>query len=271
MADLNPINWWRRLLALPNDSRAKTLVVALLVALVSATAVSVTAVMLKPRQLANLERERQVRMDAMIAALPGLADILRETGADTLETRLIDLETGSFATDIDPADFDQRAATSNPDLSIALPREADVAGIGRRANLAPVHLLQRGDEIALIVLPIGGTGYQSTIYAYLALESDLNTVAALTITEQGDTPGLGSRIENPAWQALWPGKKIADETGAIRISVVRGGQANGPYEVDGITGATRTTSGIANMLHFWLGDYGFGPFLAKLRSGEISP
>lgn len=270
MADLNPLAWWRRFLALPNDSRVKTLGVALLVALVSATVVSVTAVTFKPLQLANLERQRQARMEAMIATLPGMADILREAGADLLETMLVDLDTASFETDIDPADYDQRAAASDPALSRALPREVDVANIGRRANLALVYILRRDEAIALIVLPVRGSGYQSTIYAYLALEADLDTVAALTVYEQGETPGLGSRVENPAWQALWPGKNIADETGAIRISVVRG-QASGPHEVDGITGATRTMTGITNMLQFWLGDHGFGPFLARLRAGEISP
>lgn len=270
MADLNPLAWWRWFLALPNNSCVKTLGVALLVALVSATVVSVTAVMLKPLQLANLESQRQARMEAMIAALPGMADILRDAGVNSLETRLVDLDTGSFDTDIDPAGYDQRAAASDPALSIALPREVDVAGIGRRANVALVYILLRGEEIALIVLPVHGGGYQSTIYAYLALEADLDKVAALTVYEQGETPGVGSQIEDPAWQALWPGKEIADKTGAIRIAVVRG-QASGPYEVDGITGATRTMKGITNMLHFWLGDQGFGPFLARLRAGEISP
>jgi Na+-transporting NADH:ubiquinone oxidoreductase subunit C len=270
MADLNPLTWWRRFLALPIDSRGKTLGVALLVALVSATVVSVTAVMLKPLQIANLERQRQARMEAMIASLPGMADILREAGADLLETRLVDLGMGSFEMAIDPAEYDQRAAASDPALSMALPSEVDVAGIGQRANLAPVYILRRGAEIALVVLPVHGSGYQSTIYAYLALEADFNKVAALTVYEQGETPGLGSQVEDSAWQALWPGKEIADETGAIRISVVRG-RASNPYEVDGITGATRTMTGITNMLHFWLGDYGFGPFLAKLRAGEISP
>ncbi|MDH3739126.1 MAG: NADH:ubiquinone reductase (Na(+)-transporting) subunit C [Alphaproteobacteria bacterium] len=270
MADLNPLAWWRRFLALPNDSRVKTLGIALLVALVSATVVSVTAVTLKPLQLANLERQRQARMEAMIAALPGMADILREAGVTSLETRLVDLDTDSFSTDIDPINYDQRAAAFDPELSMALPSEVDVANIGRRASLALVYVLRRGKEIALIVLPVHGSGYQSTIYAYLALEGDLNKVAALTVYEQGETPGLGSQVEDPAWQALWPGKEIADATGAIRISVVRG-QASGPHEVDGITGATRTMTGITNMLHFWLGDHGFGPFLARLRSGEISP
>jgi Na+-transporting NADH:ubiquinone oxidoreductase subunit C len=270
MADLNPFAWWRRFLALPNDSRIKTLGVALLVALVSAAAVSVTAVLLKPQQLANLERQRQARMEEMIATLPGMTDILREAGADTLESRLVDLSTGSFTTTVDAADYDQRAAAADPASSIALSREADIAGIGRRANLAPVHILKRGENIALIVLPVHGSGYQSTIYVYLALEADLNTVAALTVYEQAETPGLGSQVEDPAWQALWPGKAIADETGAIRIAVVRN-EATGPYEVDGITGATRTMTGVTNMLRFWLGDHGFGPFLAKLRAGEISP
>jgi len=226
--------------------------------------------MLKPLQLANLERQRQARMEAMIAALPGMADILREAGASSLETRLVDLDTGFFASDIVPAGYDQRAAASNPALSMALPREVDVAGIGRRADLAPVYILRRGEEIALVVLPVHGSGYQSTIYAYLALQADLNKVAALTVYEHGETPGLGSQVEDPAWQALWPGKEIADETGAIRITVVRG-EASGPYEVDGITGATRTMSGVTSMLRFWLGQHGFGPFLARLRAGEISP
>lgn len=269
MADLNPLAWWRRFLALPNDSRTKTFGVALFVALFAAMAVSVTAVALKPRQLANLDRERQARMEAMLAAVPGMADILRASGG-ALETRLVDLESGSFVTDIEPARYDPRAAAADPERSIALPREADVAGIGRRAKLAPVYLLRRGKEVVLVVLPVYGSGYQSTIYAYLALTDDLRTVAALTVYEQGETPGLGARVVDPDWQALWPGKTIADETGAIRISVVRG-QASGPYEVDGITGATHTSTGVTNMLRFWLGDHAFGPFLTKLRSGETSP
>jgi Na+-transporting NADH:ubiquinone oxidoreductase subunit C len=145
-----------------------------------------------------------------------------------------------------------------------LDADADIAGIKRRANQSPVYLLQKDGDLKLIVLPVYGAGYQSTIRAALAIEADLTTIAALAIVEQGDTPGFGARIEEPEWLALWPGKKIADETGAIRIELVRGG-ASTPYEVDGISGATRTSNGITNMLRFWLGDKGFGPFLTRLR------
>lgn len=269
MPSPNPLGWWRRILMLPNDNVLKTFVVALCVALVSATVVSITAVTLKPRQLANLERERQARMQALIASLPGLSDILAASGG-VVEVRLVDLATGRFTRNVDPTTFDPRAAAANPDLSIALPREIDIAHIGRRANLAPVYLLRRNQALALIVLPMHGTGYQSTIRAYLALKGDLGEVAAFTVYEQGETPGLGARIMEPAWQARWTGKRLSDETGAARLSVARG-ESGGPHEVDGITGATRTTSGITDMLRFWLGTHGFGPFLDRLRSGEVTP
>jgi Na+-transporting NADH:ubiquinone oxidoreductase subunit C len=118
--------------------------------------------------------------------------------------------------------------------------------------------------LALLVLPIYGKGYQSTIHAYLALSPDLQSVAALSIYEQGETPGLGTRIADPTWLALWRERQIYDTQGDIVISVVRGG-ASAPYEVDGISGATRSTTGVTNMIRFWLGDRGFGPFLARHR------
>lgn len=265
MADLNPLRLWRRFLALPNDSRTKTFVVAFLVAAVSAAAVSVTAVSLKPRQDANAERQRQERMTRMIASLPGLEDILQRAGSDSLETRSVDLTRGAYAPQVDPATLDPAAASADPARSTALPAEVDIARIGRRPDLMPVHVVMRGRELALIVLPVYGGGYQSTIRAYLALEGDLNTIAALSIYEQGETPGLGTRITEPAWQAQWRGKLAADDSGAIRIGVVRGSGA-GPHEIDGITGATRSANGVANLVRFWLGKDGFGPFLDNLRA-----
>ncbi len=260
----SPLAHWRAFLARSNDDRVKTFGIAVLVALVSAIVVSVTSVSLQPLQNAHLEAERQARMEAMLDTLPGLRDLMEEAGVDALETRIVSLSDGSFAPDIDPASYDMQAAAETPETSIALPPEADIAGLKRRANFAPVHLLERDGELMLIVLPVHGTGYQSTIHAMLALQADLDTVAALTITEQGETPGLGARIDEPAWQALWPGKEIADENGRIEIEVVRG-EASGPHQIDGISGATRTGNGITDMLRFWLGDYGYGPFLDRLE------
>ncbi|MFQ6549647.1 NADH:ubiquinone reductase (Na(+)-transporting) subunit C [Aestuariibius sp. 2305UL40-4] len=248
----------------PNkDDRLRVFAVAITVALVCAIVVSVSSVLLRPYQEAHLEAERQARMDAMLDALPGMREIMEEAGVDSLSTRIVDLETGIFDPDIDPASFDQQTAGNDPNRSVPIPPEQDVAELRTRARHAPVHFLDRDGELLLVVLPVSGTGYQSTIRAMLALEADLNTIAALTITDQEETPGLGARIEDPVWLAQWPGKEIADETGQIEISVVRG-QASGPHQVDGLTGATRSSNGVGNMLRYWLGDHGFGPFLDRL-------
>jgi Na+-transporting NADH:ubiquinone oxidoreductase subunit C len=268
MSDLNPINWWRRLLALPNDNLSKTLVVAFLVAFIASIFVSIAAVTLRPFHLANLEAERQERLAAMVAALPGMGDILTGAGVDDMEAHIIDLTSGEFATHIDPATFDQREAASDPTQSSPIPSDADVAGIKQRSDFAQVIILRKDGKLHLVVLPVRGIGYQSMLYAYLAIHADGNTIAGLTFYEQGETPGIGTRILEPEWLELWPGKQLVDENGEVRISVVRG-EAVGEFEVDGISGATRTSNGVSNMLHFWLGDYGFGPFLTRLRNGEV--
>lgn len=260
----SPLSLWRGFLARPNDDTVKTFGVAFLVALGASLLVSTVSVNLKPLQDANLAAEKEARMARMLDTLPGLRDLMEEAGVDALETRIVSLSDGSFANGIDTATFDQKAAAEDPETSIALSPETDIAGIKRRSDFAPVFVMQRDGEVMLIVLPVHGLGYQSTIRATLALEADLNTIAALTILEQGDTPGFGARIEEPEWQALWPGKQIADEDGTLRISVVRG-EPTSEFEVDGISGATRTSNGISNMLQFWLGPDGFGPFLARLK------
>lgn len=262
MAD--PQNFWQRFLARPNDDRVKTVGIAVIVAFVCAVVVSATSVTLKPLQVAHLEAERIARMEAMLDTLPGMRSLMEEAGVTALEARMVNLSEGRFAPGIDLADYDAIAAAADPVTSIEIPPEADVAGIKRRENYVPVYLLERNGKLLLLVLPMRATGYQSTITAMLALEPDLRTIAALTITGHGETPGIGARITDPAFIDLWPGKLAADESGNIVIEVVRG-QARGPYEVDAISGATRSSNAIGSMLTFWLGDLGFGPFLNHLE------
>lgn len=261
---LNPLQSWRGFLARDNDDRVKVFGVAVFVALVCSIVISTASVTLRPLQEAHLEVERQARMDAMLDRLPSMRLIMQEAGVDALETRLVDLASGAFVSDIEPDSYDVQAALNDPEQSVAIPAAVDVAGLQRRALYAPVYLLESDGDLLLVVLPVSGIGYQSTLRAMLALEADMKTVAALTIIEQGETAGLGARIEDAAWQAQWQGKLVSNDTGEIVISVVRG-QATGPHEVDGISGASRTGNGVANMVRYWLGDHGFGPFLTRLQ------
>lgn len=256
----NPVS---ALFARPNDDTTKTVTVAALVAFVCAILVSTASVLLDPIQQAQIEAEQAARMEAMLDALPGMREVMEEAGVTALETRIVDLQTGAFAPDIDPTTYDFTAAGTDPELSTELSTASDLASIRRKPLYAPVHLLERDGELLLIVLPVYGSGYASTIRAMLALEPDLSTVAALTITEQAETPGLGARIAEPEWQSLWPGKELLNEDGDIVIEVVRG-QAQSVHEVDGISGATRTGDGVMFALQFWMGPDGYGPFLDRL-------
>lgn len=248
-------------------STARTLTVAALVAFVCAGLVTTAHVLLRPRIEANIAAERAARMAELLSRMPALAPLLEGRGAAALESRLVGLGSGEVV-EGDAAAFDLKAALSDPDASRPIPPGEDIAGLGRLPLHAPVHLLrdERG-RLALVILPFAARGYQSTIIGMIALEPDLRTVAALTILEQAETPGLGARVASPQWQALWPGRKVVDDAGRLAVTVVREG-ADAPWEVDAISGATRSSTAVGNGVRFWLGPAGFGPFLDRLGEEE---
>jgi Na+-transporting NADH:ubiquinone oxidoreductase subunit C len=242
MNSVNPVRWWTSFLDLPNSNRQKTIGIALLVALVCSFAVSLTAVTLKPLHDANRLRE----------SAASLVEVMESLGFDLPRARMVDLASGAYV-------------VQNPAMSIVLDSARDLAGLGAIESVAEVYELRRDNRLELVVLPVRGTGYQSLIKGFLVLQGDLETIAALTFHEQNETPGLGAKIANKTWQASWIGRRVKDADGAIRIRAVRGKSA-GVHEVDGISGATRTMNGINNMLRFWLGPDGYGPYLARLKS-----
>src|SRR5690606_9526059 len=90
LADFNPFSLWRRFLRTPNDSRAKTLAVAFLVSAVCALLVTAATVMLRPIQAENRAAEQQARLEALIAAVPGVSDLVAQAGGDALSTVVVD-------------------------------------------------------------------------------------------------------------------------------------------------------------------------------------
>lgn len=267
MVETGLSSWWRRFAALPKENPLKTIAIAFLVSSLCAVLVTASSVLLSPLIAANVAAERAQRFDAMLANMPGLADIVGQSGADSLTAVVVDLRTGQ-PTNIDPQGFDMREVAADPARSSPIPPAADIAGLKTRANFSAIYILRDAGKLRLVILPIVAVGYQSTIYANLALEGDLNTVAGLSIVEQGETPGLGARIAEPSWQALWPGKKLEDANGEIVLRVVQG-TAQNVYEVDGITGATRTGQAVTAAVQFWVGPYGYGPVLENLAAGTF--
>jgi Na+-transporting NADH:ubiquinone oxidoreductase subunit C len=263
---------------MPHDSRspttAYTIAFATLICVVCGVLVSSAAVVLKDRQEANniLDRKRNVLLAS------GLLRSGETLSPQQLDERfapvvpvVIRLETGEPAPDIDPLTFDQRAATSDPERSEPAPKNA--AGVARLPEHALVYEVRdAAGALEMVVLPINGKGLWSTLYGYVALDSDGTTIRGITYYAHGETPGLGGEVDNPRWKALWPGRKAFGEAGNVEIEVIKGTAgppSEDPHRVDGLSGATITSRGVSSMLRFWLSEEGFGPYLERLHEGAV--
>lgn len=257
----------KKYLDMPNDSRAKTIAVATALCLVCSILVSTAAVALKPKQDANkaLDKKQNIlRIAGMMQADKSVDELFKE-----IEARVVNLDSGEFVDDVDAASYDQRKAAKTPSASKALEKKEDIASIRRRANQATVYLIRDGDKIKTIILPVHGYGLWSTMYGFMALEGDAQTVKGFGFYEQAETPGLGGEVDNPKWKDKWPGKLVYNDKGEVNIQVIKGVVSDvtptPQYKVDGLAGATLTSRGVSNLLKYWLGDQGFKPFLNKIR------
>jgi Na+-transporting NADH:ubiquinone oxidoreductase subunit C len=261
-----------KLLALPNDDSRKIIFVAFSLCLICSLIVSGAAVYLRPLQEANAALDRK-KIILEVAGLMAPGVIIEQRFAERIESRVVDLETGEFSDRFDPESYDQRAAARDPELSAPIAKADDIASIGRRAQYAPIYIVRDGNDLTQLIIPIHGYGLWSTMYGFLALESDLQTVAGIKFYDHGETPGLGGEIDNPTWQAKWVGKKIYDDSGAPRLRVIKGpvdaSAADSEYRVDGISGSTLTGIGVTNMVEYWLGENGFREFLIRIQEHGV--
>lgn len=253
-----------------NDSTKKTLIVAFSLCVVCSVIVSTAAVVLKPAQEANQALDRKRNILAAAGMLDDSSSVDEQFSQIT--TRVVDLRTGKFTDAVDPANYDQGAAAKESSASEALSPAEDIAKIFRREHYALVYLVEDGQgQVEKVILPIRGYGLWGTLYGFIALEGDANTVAGIGFYEHKETPGLGGEVDNPRWKSLWHGKQIYRD-GEVALDLVKGSvdptSANAEFKVDGLAGATLTTRGVSNLVHFWLGENGFEPFLNNLKSGE---
>ena len=254
------------------------IVVALLVCLACSVVVSSAAVFLKPQRLANKELDRNKN----ILEAAGLYNKQEATGGEDInglignfEIRMVDLEEKRLLSELEVSDlgldvttYDQRKASKDPATSKALTKAEDIASISRRARYSVIYLLKEAGEVSKVVVPVHGYGLWSTLYGYLAIDGDLQTVSGITFYEHGETAGLGGEVDNPRWKASWAGKSIYSG-GEVRLGVIKGSvnpsSPNAAYQIDGLSGATLTSVGVDNLVKYWMGPQGFGPVLKELK------
>ncbi len=261
-----------------NDSIQKIIIVSLALCVVCSVLVSAAVVLLKPVQIQNKTlnlKENILRAAGMLSSTPSKQEI--EEKFAQITPRLIDLDTGEY---VEPSAagyasidaFDQKKVSQNPQYSKTLDSSEDMASIKRREKFAKIYVVKEGDTISRVILPVRGYGLWSTLYGFLALKADADTVVGLGFYEHGETPGLGGEVDNPNWKAQWPGKEVYDDNGNAAVHLVKGGvnpaSPDAKYSVDALSGASLTSRGVQNLLHYWLGAEGFKTYLDRLRSGE---
>lgn len=256
------------------ESTARTLTVALLVCLVCSVFVAGAAVALKPTQVDNrlLDKQRSILAIAGLGEPSMSSAQVKDMFKGTISVKLVDLESGKFSDAQNPMTFDPLKASKDPKLSSVLEGSDDIAGIKRQERFSTVYIVQKEGELETLILPVRGYGLWSTLHGFIAVKGDLNTVVGMGFYQHGETPGLGGEVDNPKWKGLWPGKILFDEEGKPVVQIIKGSvdpqSPEAKHQVDGLAGATLTSKGVENLLRFWLGQNGFGPFIANLRAGE---
>tara|TARA_B110000014_G_C20118062_1_gene591248 strand:- start:1993 stop:2775 length:783 start_codon:yes stop_codon:yes gene_type:complete len=253
-----------------NDTIKKTLIVAISLCLVCSALISFSAVELRDLQEINKTLDKQSK----ILSAAGLLEDDKEISSlfNSIEIKIVNLETGLFDTSINIEDYDESSFSRNPSTSIELNSDTDIALLKRRENFQAIYLHYNDEILNAIILPVRGYGLWGTMKGYLALESDFKTIIGLEFFDHKETPGLGGEIDNPKWKAIWKGKEVYSDSGDVLISVIKGSvdksSEKSKYQVDGLSGATITSNGVTNLLSFWLGEMGYGRLIQEMSLQE---
>lgn len=262
---------------MPPESASRTVVVALGVSLLCSILVSTTAVSLHERQEEN-------RSGSTIRTILTDLDLIQEgeriaRARERAEPMIVELATGEivppeeYDETLNLEDFDIRRLASHPEYGREIPEGRDLARINRMPKYMKVFTVREreGEAVEKYAFQIYGRGLYSTLYGVIALGPDLKTIEGISFYDHGETPGLGGEIDNPRWKRSWMGKEALSDAGEVLIEVLTGpvdlSRPEAKHRIDGLSGATYTTRGVDNLVKFWLGEDGYGPYLRKLKGG----
>ena len=251
------------------ESVFKTLTVAFTVCLVCSLVVSYTAVGLRDLQNANKLNDERMKILQSANMYDPLLSV--ELQFKNLEMKYVDFNSGTVLDsymNFNIEEYDQISTTRDPLLSTKIPASEDIAIIKNRENVGKFYISRNENgDLDKIILPIRGYGLWGTLFGYISIENDFNTVAGLEFYSHKETPGLGAEVDNPKWKSIWPGKKIYKDD-SVELVVMKGlvpsDADNIDYKVDGLSGATLTSRGVTNMISYWFGDSGYSKLLSGL-------
>lgn len=209
------------------DSNAYIVFYSAVMVIIVAVLLAFTSLSLKERQDANVLNEKK---DAIVASL-GLD---KGSYDQYIEAYVVNAQGEKIETDVAP-------------LQMLFDLPASFA-----AGEYPVFENKESGEV---VFPLTGKGLWDDIWGYVALEADMNTIKGAIFDHAGETPGLGAEIATAKFQAQFVGQTIYEGNQLVGIEVVKGGAQGAPHSVDAVTGGTKTSEGLENMIKDCIGYY----------------
>ncbi|MDA9754947.1 Na(+)-translocating NADH-quinone reductase subunit C [Gammaproteobacteria bacterium] len=253
-----------------NESVIKTIGVAFVVCLICSLIVSASAVSLRDKQKENKLNDKKIKI-LEVADIKIEPDQTIGEAFNKLEQKYIDFNTGKLMDEyknFNIDEYDQLTSLKDSTLSSPVPSSEDIAIIKNRENVGKIFILRNdAGNIDKLILPIRGYGLWGTLFGYIAIEGDFNTVSGITYYEHKETPGLGAEVDNVDWKKSWIGKKIYQDD-QVALTVIKGKVSNDDpsklYKVDGLSGATITGRGVSNMITYWFGNSGYAKLFVEL-------
>lgn len=209
------------------DSNAYIVFYSAVMVIIVAVLLAFTSLSLKERQDANVLNEKK---DAIVASL-GLD---KGSYDQYIEAYVVNAQGEKIETEVAP-------------LQMLFDLPASFA-----AGEYPVFENKESGEV---VFPLTGKGLWDDIWGYVALEADMNTIKGAIFDHAGETPGLGAEIATAKFQAQFVGQTIYEGDQLVGIEVVKGGAQGAPHSVDAVTGGTKTSEGLENMIKDCIGYY----------------
>lgn len=222
------------------QSNTYTIIYIIVLVVIVGTALAATSLGLRARQQANVNADKMSQILAAALITPAKGEVEADYEKYITETFTVN-EQGERVDGVNA--FDVNVAAQSKDAT--------------DKRLLPVYVCTTADGSTKYILPVYGAGLWGPIWGYVAFDADGSTVYGAYFDHQGETPGLGAEIAKPQFSDQFQGKQVFKEGRFLPINVVKPGQQplNGEDYVDGISGGTITSKGVAAMLDNCLTPY----------------
>lgn len=226
------------------NKNSYTIIYAAVMVVIVAFLLAFVSSALKPTQDQNeaLDKKKQI-----LASL----NIRNITSPEEVEKTYAEVIVADMVID---AQGNQVDAGTQKDQAAFLMKNSEIS-----ADRLPIYQCKVGGETKYVV-PMTGRGLWGGLWGYLAINADLQTVYGAYFSHESETAGLGALIAEEKFQDQFKGKHLfaANDSDHVALTVVKHGKVEAGSEnvqVDGVTGATLTSNGVADMVHTGLQNY----------------